>query len=303
MLAFVTSLRHPQNSADYNRVESLLEVTLKSVTAQTSEDYVVIVVGNQQPSFALPEKVKFVPVDFPAPAPPSGAQTARAPFVWDKGTKIGVGLIAARAYSADYVMIFDADDFVSRRLAAFARDNPDQPGWVVADGLMYSGTREVVRTQRRFNRTCGTCFLVPFSAYGVPDLPLTATQQEIADGYGERLEAILGAHRNAFEWYRDHQGRKLARLPFNGAVYHVDTGENHSGMALSGIARHVSADVATEFALPIKRVGASGYLSAMGPHAMLQSIVSLTQKLFGRLVRLAGVQRTQGQAAARLPQD
>ena len=44
MLAFITTLRHPQNSADYGRVESLLQDTLSSLTRQSSEEYTVIIV-------------------------------------------------------------------------------------------------------------------------------------------------------------------------------------------------------------------------------------------------------------------
>ena len=32
MLAFITTLRHPQNAADYGRVEALLQDTLASLT-------------------------------------------------------------------------------------------------------------------------------------------------------------------------------------------------------------------------------------------------------------------------------
>lgn len=283
MLAFVTSLRHPQNSVDYTRVEELLRKTLASVTAQTSDDFVVIVVGNKEPSFALPDRVHFVHADFPPPAPPTGAQTARAPFVWDKGTKIGLGLIAARRFQPDHAMIFDADDFVSNRLAAFAAANPASPGWVIRDGWMYSSARRLVRRQPDFNRTCGTSFVIPYEAYGVPDLPLTASQQEIADGYGERLEAILGAHRGAVEWYREHQQRIVAPLPFRGAVYHVDTGENHSGKAMTGVAIPPSARVRREFTLPTGATSAATYWDAFGPRAIAESVLDLARRVIRRL--------------------
>lgn len=86
MPAFVTSLRHPNNSADYDRVEVLLQDTLASITRQTCDDYVIIIVGNRKPSFDLP------------------------------GTKVGVGLVAAREFDPEYVMQVYADDFVHRGL-------------------------------------------------------------------------------------------------------------------------------------------------------------------------------------------
>ncbi len=66
MLAFITSLRHPQNSSDYTRVERLLKGTLASVTAQTDPGFVVIVVGNERPAFDLPRRTVFVQAEFAA---------------------------------------------------------------------------------------------------------------------------------------------------------------------------------------------------------------------------------------------
>jgi hypothetical protein len=71
VLAFVTSLRHPDNASDYGRVEELLRRTLRSIAQQTSDDYIVIVVGNRAPSFALPPRARFVYVDFPAAPEPT----------------------------------------------------------------------------------------------------------------------------------------------------------------------------------------------------------------------------------------
>lgn len=248
MLAFVTSLRHPTNSTDYARVEKLLLETLHSVTNQTSDDFVVIVVGNRAPSFPLPERVHFVQVKFPAPAP-RDVRVSRSPFIRDKGTKIGIGLIAARAFSPDYVMIFDADDFVDRGLAAFVDENPGQDGWVVKDGWMYSRARSAYRPMTEFNRTCGTSFIIPFDAYGVPaELDVSATRGEVRAAYGERLSKVIGAHKWAEEWFADH-GRQLKPLPFPGAIYHVDTGENHSNNVLAGRAKPLDARLVAEFGL------------------------------------------------------
>src|SRR5262245_8692883 len=198
MLAFVTTLRHPLNSDDYGRVEQLLAATLRSVTNQTSDDYVVIVVGNVQPAFPLPPKVHFVPVDFPPPSDIKGPKTGRDAVVWDRGTKIGVALLKAREFDPDWVMIVDADDFVHRELTAFVHAHPGAPGFVVSEGWMYSASRQQIREVDEFNRTCGTCFLIPYEAYEVPTgLGVDATQQQLADGYGEQLFEVMGAHRDA----------------------------------------------------------------------------------------------------------
>jgi hypothetical protein len=266
MLAFITTLRHPQNSADYGRVESLLQDTLASVTRQSSDDYAVLIVGNRRPEFALPERTVFVEVDFPPPSDHRGPQTGPASVIWDKGTKTAVGLIAARSLAPEYVMCFDADDFVHKDIAALAHAHPGRAGWVATRGWVYSRARNAYAFRRKFFRICGTSFIVPFEAYEVPrDLTVSATQQEIADAFGERLENIL-EHGYAFDWWREH-GRRLQPLPFTGAVYHVDTGENHSGNALVGPALPYRSHLYRDFGIRPSKGAAATLWASVGPAA------------------------------------
>ncbi|GAA3655900.1 hypothetical protein [Microbacterium marinilacus] len=279
MLAFITSLRHPDNAADYPRIEALLQGTLASIAQQSSDDYVVIVVGNRAPSFPLPPRTHFVPVDFAPPVAAHGPHADRSGFVHDKGTKIGIGLVAARAHQPSHVMIFDADDFLHRDVVLFVGRNPAARGWAIDKGWIYSRSRNGYRRQDGFNRTCGTSYILPFDAYGVPeDLSTSATQQELVDGFGEVLPNIMGAHRNAVQWHLD-RGRVLERLPFRAAVYHVDTGENHSGKALPGIVRPWNRRLGDLFAIRPTRGPLATLWAAIGPRALAQSAVS-----FGRRV-------------------
>lgn len=66
-LAFVTTVRHPHNAADYAHVESLLRDTVASMVRQTCGEFVVVIVGNRRPTFALPARTTFVAVDFRHP--------------------------------------------------------------------------------------------------------------------------------------------------------------------------------------------------------------------------------------------
>ncbi|WP_245233943.1 glycosyltransferase family 2 protein [Mycobacterium sp. PS03-16] len=268
MLAFITTLRHPRNSADYGRVEALLADTLASITRQTCDHYAVLIVGNRRPSFALPDRAHFVEVDFPPPTAHRGPQTGMAPFVWDKGTKVGVGLVAARVLGARYAMLVDADDFVHRELAAFARAHPASPGWVVKRGFMYSRARNAYAPRFRLFRICGTSFILPLDAYEVPaDLAVTASQHQIADAFGDKLERVLADHRHALEWWKD-RGRVLRPLPFAGSVYQVDTGENHSGNFLLGPGMPYRSHLARDFGIRSSKKPASTVWSSVGPAAL-----------------------------------
>ncbi|UMB67554.1 glycosyltransferase family 2 protein [Mycobacterium paraterrae] len=267
MLAFITTLRHPHNSTDYGRVESLLQNTLESLTRQSCNDYVAFVVGNRRPSFPMPHRTVFVNVDFPPPSRVNGPRTGPAPVIWDKGTKNAIGLVAARDYQPDYVMPIDADDFVHRDVTAFVRDRPSRDGWVVKRGWVYSRARNAYRLRRRFHRVCGTSFIIPFDAYDVPPgLTVSSTQHDIADAFGERLEQIL-EHGYAFDYWRKH-GRRLQALPFPGAVYHMDTGENHSGNELFGPALPYRQHLFRDFAIRPSRSPSSSLWAAIGPPAL-----------------------------------
>ena len=269
MIAFITSLRHPQNSADYRQVESLLADTLASIARQTSDDFVVRVVGNRRPSFDLPRQTHFVEVDFEPPTTHAGAQTGMSAVIWDKGTKLGIGLAAARAFNPDFVMFVDADDFVHRDIAAYVHDHADSPGWVIRQGWMYSRSRNAYALRRRMFRICGSSFILPFEAYDLPDhLLVTSSQDEVADALGDdALQQVIGEHRYAWEWWQK-RGRKLDTLPFPGAVYHVETGENHSGSRLLGPGLPHRPHLWDEFGIASSKDPWSSRWSAFGPAAL-----------------------------------
>ncbi|OMC35547.1 hypothetical protein A5740_00365 [Mycobacterium sp. GA-1841] len=267
MLVFITTLRHPQNAADYGRVEALLQDTLASVSRQSCDEYLIIIVGNRPPSFPLPARTVFVEVDFPPPSLHQGPRTGPASVIWDKGTKNAIGLIAAREYRPDYVMLFDADDFVHRDIAAFVHGHPGAAGWVSTRGWIYSRRRNAYALRRKFYRHCGTSFIIPWDAYQVPDvLTVSSTQREIFDAFGVRLEKVL-EHGFAYDWWRQH-GRTLEPLPFPAAVYHVDTGENHSGNILFGPAMPYRSHLYRDFGLRPSKGPAVTLWSAVGPASL-----------------------------------
>jgi len=250
MIVFITSLRNPQNSNDYGMVERLLELTLGSVAGQTNGDFEVVVVGNREPGFPLPERVHFLRADFPPPDERNIARTSWEAVVWDKGTKLALGLVAASRFNPDFVMFFDADDFIHRGLAHFVNSRLGDPGWYISHGYTYSGTRNSIARTGDFNHKCGTCVIAPYASYMVPnDLGVDATQDEIARAFGDRLWKVIGAHFHAVDWFIQN-GYPLEPLPFRGAVYHVDTGENHSGQAMRGWARPLNAELRAIFGLP-----------------------------------------------------
>lgn len=283
-MAFVTSLRHPDNARDYARNERLLKETLDSIALQTSGDYVVVVVSNVALSFPLSDRVKSVVVDFPAPVPP-GSDTSYEAIVWDKGTKLGIGLIAARDEKPDYVMIIDADDYVHRDLVAFTVAHAGSPGWYLARGWRYSGTRNVYRSLRAFHLQCGSSYILPFEAYAVPeDASTDISQEAVLEAFGDRLATIIGSHMRVVPWGRKH-GYPLAPLPFRGAVHHVDTGENHSVGTLGGVARTLSPQMQQTYGIPAPDHHGSPAHTSVAPRWVLGTPGALASSAYKYLQR------------------
>lgn len=252
VLAFITSLRHPRNSNDYSRVERLLADSLRSVLRQAHPGFSVWVVGNRRPA-DLPGEVHWVGVDFPAPSETEGPITGREAVLLDKGTKLAAGLVAASADTPDHVMMFDADDLVSRRLAGVSAAEPTADGWRITEGWRWSGERRAIRRQPDFHRHCGTAHVVRTGLYEVPPgLTAESTQRDILDAFGARLHRHFGSHVHLSDDLAA-AGHPLRDLGFPGALYRVGTGENHSGVSLGGFGRPIGRAVAEEFGAPATR--------------------------------------------------
>ncbi len=247
MLAFITSVRNPHNSTDYGRVELLLRRTLRSVCAQTDRDFRVIVVTNRPPSFTVPEKVEVIRVDFPAPDSHEGSQISVEAIRRDKGTKLAVGVLAARRLDATHVMQFDADDFLSRDIAAFVNSHAGEQGWYFSKGYVFYARRGLIKGVANFHENCGTSFVLREDLYGRADLELDATQDAIYAAFGSDVVTdVLGSHPKTLAHFAA-RGIELAPLPFHGATYALETGENWSGELYPGFGWPVTPKLTREF--------------------------------------------------------
>ncbi|NJR70301.1 MAG: glycosyltransferase family 2 protein [Synechococcales cyanobacterium CRU_2_2] len=222
MLVFIIPLQSQASAQSWAKVGLLFERCLKSVCAQTSDRFRVIVVCNDLPaiSFEHPH-VEYVCVNYPLPLHERGRSAAETKLIighTDKGRKILRGLVEAQKHAPTHTMVVDADDCVSHRLAAFVAQHPTRNGWVVDRGYRYpEGNTQIYFKRRKFHEMCGTCNILRY------DLNYLPQQPEYDRGYGY------------YTYYIDHEkvrgvlanyGTPLKRLPFVGAVYVVGTGEN-----------------------------------------------------------------------------
>ena len=218
MLVFVIPLKSSQVSKSWLRVCQLFERCIKSVCNQTTDNFKVIVVCNEKPQIAFSHpNLIYLPVNFPPPKEEN-------PVAWgdtDKGRKILAGLVHAAQFSPSHTMTVDADDCVSNNIAALVSKFPQHNGWFINSGYRYQEGSQFIRYKfSNFYRECGSCCIV---RYDLNNLPLNP---EYNRGYGY------------YKNYLDHakipcklaeQNHSLEPLPFPGAVYILNNGENIFG--------------------------------------------------------------------------
>ncbi len=224
MLAFVTTIRHPAVAYSWPRIGEYLDRTLASVCRQTATSFRVLVVCNEIPPvrFSHPS-VEYLVVDLPPPVNAPDSLIENWDALWlDRGKKHLAALYHLKQDPPDYVMFFDADDLVSRRLARFVDSAPARDIYYVTRGYAHQyGDAFVFRIPRRFDTMCGTCNIIRFETFSLTDspddLPAEFVQEMLADHNG--VARMLAS-----------RGHSVGKVPFPGAVYLIGTGENQSGI-------------------------------------------------------------------------
>jgi hypothetical protein len=263
---FLIPLPHPRSCRSYARMTALLEHTLRSVCNQEDGLFHVIVICHERPPVAFDHpNLTFLCVDFaplPAPGVP-GFRTEAGDGIQmrfsdkrirtDKGCKFVLGLQHARALDPTHVMFVDCDDFISSRVSAFVRRHRGAHGWFLKEGYLYSHGSSQMALMGNFNRKCGSGEILPFQPLVWPkQVPVHASKEEIlATVDNSFLEHVLGGHRHAPAYFAG-RGMPLEPLGFRGAVWHVNHGENYSGMRPYGCRKRVPVTNALreEFSIP-----------------------------------------------------
>jgi hypothetical protein len=177
MLAFIIPLKSAQVSKDWDKTSALFERFLRSVCNQTSSSFKVIVVCNEMPEINFEhENVNYLTVDF---LPPMKEKNPLIRARTDKGRRVLRGVVYAQQFFPTHIMIVDADDCVSNRLAAFVKSNSNDNGWYLESGWKYrEGNHHIFIKRRRFFTMSGTSNIVNVKHLHLPDLP------EYNRGYG-----------------------------------------------------------------------------------------------------------------------
>jgi hypothetical protein len=220
MLVFIIPLESQTVSTSWPKVSKLFERTLRSACQQTLSNFHVIVVCHERPDITFTHsRVTYIDVNFPIPDIHSGSKNEILNRKrTDRGRKMLRGLVEAQSFNPTHTMFLDADDCVSNKLAQFIDEHSQSNGYFFTNGYRYrENSKFIYRKLNNFYTMCGSCNIINNRLNQIPDKP------EYNHGYGY------------YNFYIDHAkvpnilaelDTPLEPLPFFGAVYITETGEN-----------------------------------------------------------------------------
>jgi hypothetical protein len=215
-----------------------LQQTIRSIRNSASQNYEVVIAGNEEPHVAerLDGRLHFVSVnnEFPAHADFRAAQRI------DKLSKIAAAWGYAKSnWHPKYVMKLDADDFISSKLVGWLDENGTEAGYLIRHGWLWrSGARHFIQRTEYFDRVCGSCLIIrsdvadeagPFltEAEGVT-LGSTGSSFATQDQYSlvpgsATTTLLLNDTHQRYAAQFSYLGYNLQTLPFDGLIYRLSS--------------------------------------------------------------------------------
>lgn len=195
-----------QVANSWTKVTHLCARTVRSACAQTCPDFRVIIVCNEIPEIRFEHpNLEFMTIDF---SPPGKATQERNK---DKWRREFAGLRRSFTYHPSHVMMLNADDCVSKRLADHVARNQSANGWYLKKGYFHTDSQSLVHLERRrFHMWCGSSHILRPENMDLPEV---------------YVETWCLLHRRTVALMHT-RGTPIQPLPFPGAVYNVSHGEN-----------------------------------------------------------------------------
>lgn len=213
-----------RSDEQWDRLNALLAMTLRSVANQTSDAYTAIVCGHEMPPCIAEfdsDHVQFIQATF------DKAQTIEEGRR-DKNRKRRSIAVEVRNRGGGYYMFLDADDLVHCDLVATIVADDNHVGYIITQGyaLDYNNRRLAPipgAWRKPFNGVCGSSGII----YLEPDdLPSTVHPEPM----DKNIRFALIRNHTMFENYSEISGYSLAEMDFPAGIYTVNNGINLSNV-------------------------------------------------------------------------
>jgi hypothetical protein len=210
MIVFIIPLKSPKASKSWELTCAFFERTLRSICGQTCSDFHVVVVCNEKPiiNFHTPF-VEYIEVDLPVP---SAEWLMREK---DKAQKLAIGLERSKHLSPSHVMVVDADDLISNKIAEFVKRNSEQTGWHFNKGYIHEYTNNYLYYLRKeFGEYCGSSVIIKPDLFHYLFIDF-GNKDSVETNFYDHTCKCLPAHKIV-----------LNNIPFCGAIYSRTNGDN-----------------------------------------------------------------------------
>lgn len=211
MLYFLVPLRAKATSKNWDIEMECFKNMIESVFSQVDDSFHFVLVCHNTPKImnTYLSKASVIEVNIPIP------QTLADQAI-DKKEKLRIGLdyIMSEMDEDTYVMPLDSDDIVCNKLSEYVKMNTGHTGWYLEKGYrLYYNTKKILPLQpvlgiNHFYKVCGSSAI----------LKLNQSTRQIFLKY---------RHREVKKRCKE-SGIPITKLPFRGAVYVYDTGNNRS---------------------------------------------------------------------------
>ena len=142
-----------------------------------------------------------------------------ANYALNRGTKQLIGILAAKKYNPDYVLIFDADDYVGNDIAAYVNARLGENGWIMTHGYKMAGN--LIAPFYAKNSFCGTGNIISYALL-LEDIPgyldVNSSQDELFRHVDSDFLVVLARHGKVRGHYKK-KGQEFLDYPHRSAVH------------------------------------------------------------------------------------
>jgi len=221
MFYFLIPLRSKESSKDWNIISKLFNNTITSVCNQIDPDFKIIIAYHDLPEIDNVCKKHLELIKVPYPSPENYDQQ-----MLDKYYKKRFMMERVRAYGGGYVMFMDADDLISNRITEYINKDDNRQGYYINKGYEYNLDTSTLKIAPKFHKLCGSSYII---YYRKDELPHKAEFLGYSFKNDDREKKYLFDYsHNIWNSLACKQSKYLKPIPFKGAIYVINTGDNHS---------------------------------------------------------------------------
>lgn len=234
MIVFAIPFRARQTTNNWEECVENLRATIKSIFAQTCNEFKIILVANEDIMFANKYDNRLEVIVENLQIPTTWVEMAR-----DKFWKLSLAAVKIREIllgtedpsTGIYVMPVDGDDLLSNQIAEYCKKNPDENGFISKYGFVRYGQSKWLVRYKNLHEFCGSCNIIKMYLEDLPNsLPGNemSIDQKIAGELNHKYP-IRFDHNIVYKKYKEI-GKPFSYLPFPSTIYKKDTGDNISSI-------------------------------------------------------------------------